>query len=127
MSLSRRTSSLARTFRIVSLAALGPALLTQCSSSGATAGGGEDASIPDATASMPEASSGGDDGATAVDGSDAARDAATSDANDASDAGSCWATVNLLDATGPDGEEICEFAMPCGLANSQLTSSGCVV
>src|SRR5579862_1724275 len=118
--ISRRAARLARTFQLVALAVGAPSLATQCgTSSDARADGGADAT------------------GAQVDASDAlAVDTAAPDPNEASalDAGidspdvlTCFATVSVPDATGPDGEEYCDYALPCGMGSDGLGVTGCVV
>src|SRR5437868_1455454 len=109
MSLSRRTTALARTFQLVALAVGAPALALQCSSSGATTDAPDDASVPDTDATPPQ----GDAVGPAEDASAEAQ--AAVDAADAAEASQCFATVSSIDGGGPDAEELCIFAIPCGL------------
>jgi len=83
------------------------------------------------SADAPDASVGAEAGVDAT--VDSAADVAIDAGNDVDAAEAamrdCQPTITLVDALGPDAEDICDYTVPCGLEHHQLThvASSCVV
>jgi hypothetical protein len=125
--LRRRTATLARCFQLVTLSLGVPGAWAACSTTSGAPRGPDASSAADVGDIDGGDEVAGDEAAGDDTGLDSASDAGP-DTSGAIDSGGCWATLDASDS-GPDGEELCQISLPCGLENDGLTATavGCNV